>query len=139
MPVLFNLFAQLFLVFALTGVGNAITFDEVPLGTSDPTIEGVSFWAGNPISWNDTYTDDGWSPGNPYLASGYDDGTGNSPGLYDTFIEVSLTGLPFASCSFDILSEYSFPPSTTLWRLRCLRALRWPVPLLPFLTIVPTP
>ncbi|TSA06627.1 MAG: PEP-CTERM sorting domain-containing protein [Deltaproteobacteria bacterium] len=109
-------FMSLVLVLALTGVASAlIAFDEVLLLTSDPTIGGVSFWAGNPASWNDTYTDNSWSPLNPYLASGYDDGTGNSPWLYDTFIGATILGLPVVSVSFDILSEYQLPGGTTLW------------------------
>lgn len=108
---------SLLLVLAVTGVASAITFDEVTLGMTDPTIDGVSFWAGDPTPEFDTYTDDYWSPSDPYLMSGFDDGTGNSPGLYDTFIGASLStpGELFTSVSFDILSEYWLPPSTTLW------------------------
>lgn len=105
------------LVFAVTGVANAITFSEVPLLTTDPTIQGVSFWAGDPALYNDTITVDFWTPGNYYLLSGYDDGTGNSPGLYNTFIGANTTGLLFSSFSFDIASEYQLPPSTTLWAI----------------------
>lgn len=111
-------FVSLVLVLALGGVANAlITFDEVAVGTTDPTIEGVSFWAGDPTWWDDTITDDSWSPGNPYLASGYDDGTDKSPGLYDTFIGTNpaTPGILFGSVSFDILSEYQLPGGTTLW------------------------
>jgi hypothetical protein len=91
-----------------------IDFSEVSAYTSNPTILGTSFWAGDPGSYNDTYTDDSWTPGNPYLASGRDDQTGNSPGMFDTFIGVSLAPST-TSFSFDILSENVLPGGTTLW------------------------
>ncbi len=113
---------SLFLILALTGVAKAVSIDfsEVSLGTSDPIIGDVSFWAGDPgASWpNDTWTDDAWYPGNPYLVSGFDDGIGNSPGLYDTFIGISIDPLvdPFQTCTFDIES-YLTDLSTTIYAL----------------------
>lgn len=110
---------SILLVLGVNGVLNAfpITFSEVPVGTTDPTIAGVSFWAGDPAVFNDTITDDSWTPGNPYLEYGIDDGTGNSPGLYNTFIGVNFApaGDLFGNISFDILSESFLPGGTTLW------------------------
>ncbi len=109
------------LILALRGLASAaITFSEVPLFTSDPDIsvgpgKSLSFWAGNPAVLNDTFTADFLTPGDPYLASGYDDGTGRGPGLYDTFIGASSNGFTFGSCGFDIASEFSLPGGTWLW------------------------
>ncbi len=106
------------LFLAASANATVINFSEVPLLSSDPTIGSVSFWAGDPISFNDTYTDDAWTPTNPYLGSGRADGTGGSPaagGTYDTFIGVSKGGTAFGAVSFDIASEFILPPNTTLW------------------------
>ncbi|MBI5056095.1 MAG: PEP-CTERM sorting domain-containing protein [Nitrospirae bacterium] len=101
---------------SIASMAFAITFSEVPLGTTDPTIDGVSFWAGDPVVLYDTFVDDSLSSGNPYLMNGIDDGTGNSPGSYDTFIGVSApTATLFGEVSFDILSEYQLPGGSTLW------------------------
>ena len=62
---------------------------------------------------NDTFVIDWWDP-NPYLWNGYDDGTGDSPGLYDTFIGASAQGFLFESVSFQIASENLLPTGTTL-------------------------
>lgn len=91
----------------------ALTFEEVPVGTTDPTIDGVSFWAGDPGASNDAIVEDFWSPGDQYLLSGYDDGTGSSPGLYDTFIGVS-SGTLLGTVTLDVLSELVLPGGTTL-------------------------
>lgn len=104
-------------VFALPSIAMSapITFDEVALGTTDPTISGVRFQAGDPAATNDTFVSDDLSPGDPYLASGFDDGAGISPGLYDTFIGMSLaSGQKFRSVSFQILSEFTLPVGTQL-------------------------
>jgi len=92
-------------MFLVIGSGSAwstiIDFSEVGLLTTDPTISGVSFFAGLPAGWNDTITDNGLSPtNNPYLLSGFDNG--NAPGLYDTFIGASASGFTFDSVTFDI-------------------------------------
>ena len=92
-----------------------ITFSEEAVGTTDPTIEGVNFWAGDPVVLSDTIIDNAWFPSDPYLLSGHDDGTGNSPNLYDTFIGVSFGGDLFNFVSFQILSQYQLPGGTTLW------------------------
>jgi hypothetical protein len=94
---------------------STVDFSEVPLFSSDPLINGVQFFAGDPAVLDDTYTDDFWSPGDPYLASGFDDGTGSSPALYDTFIGAHLTSGLFDTVSLDVLSEFFLPPGTTLW------------------------
>jgi len=107
-----------FLLFAcvFAAGAQAITFSEVPLLTTDPTIEGISFWAGDPSVYNDTMVNDFWSPGNSYLMSGFDDGTGKSPDLYDTFIGItSGSGNLFSTVTLDILSEMNLPGGTTLW------------------------
>lgn len=95
----------------------AINFNEVPLGFTDPTIGGVSFWAGNPaaVPANDTYVEDSLMPGNGYLMSGYDDGTGNSPGLYDTFIGASNGAGLWGSVSFDVALNDFLPPGSNIW------------------------
>jgi len=106
------------LFLAASANATVINFSEVPLFSTDPTIGSVSFWAGDGASFNDTYTDDSWTPSDPYLSSGRADGTGMSPaagGAYDTFIGVSKSGTAFGSVSFDIASEFILPPSTTLW------------------------
>lgn len=104
---------------SLAASAQAVVIDFTGLeGTTDPAVGSVSFWAGDPTSLNDTYVDDFHTPGNPYLLNGFDDGTGNSPGLYDTLIGVSKSGTAFGSVGFDIASEYTFPSfgdSTTLW------------------------
>ncbi|MBI5742033.1 MAG: PEP-CTERM sorting domain-containing protein [Nitrospirae bacterium] len=110
-------FGVIFLaICALASTAFAIAFDEVPLGKTDPVIDGVGFWAGDPAAINDTITDDSWSSGNAYLMSGYDDGTGLSPASYDSFIGVSApVATLFGDVSLDILSEYQLPGGTTLW------------------------
>ena len=107
----FTMVAGILMIFGTVGSAMAVTFDEVPLYTPDPLIDGVQFFAGDPMLWNDTYVDDAWSPGNPYLASGYDDGTGSSPGLYDTFIGASAQGFSFDSVALNIASEMWLPPN----------------------------
>jgi len=102
------------LTLAVAAQAAVITFDEVPLGSTDPTVYGASFWAGDGSLLQDTYIDDYWTPGNAYLASGRDDLTGKSPGLFDTFIGVSLAA-GTTGVSFDILSEEVLPGGTTLW------------------------
>lgn len=47
-----------------------IDFSEVALGTTDPTIEGFGFSAGDPSSFEDTFVDDGASPGDAHLLAG---------------------------------------------------------------------
>ena len=108
---------------ALAASAQAVVIDFTGLaGQADPVVGSVSFWAGDPtiLIPNDTYVDDFITPSNPYLLNGFDDGTGNSPGLYDAFIGVSKSGTAFGSVSFDIASEYNFPineneDATTLW------------------------
>ncbi|BBO87570.1 PEP-CTERM sorting domain-containing protein [Desulfosarcina ovata] len=97
-------------------VSATIMFDEVLLGTSNPTITdsdtglAVSFFAGDPLYLEDAYTDDGWSPGDAYLASGIGSDYG-----YDTFIGATVAdAFEFESVSFDILAESFLPDSTTL-------------------------
>lgn len=108
---------SLLLIFGLSNVANStsITFDEVPVFTLDPTIKDVSFWAGDPLNWNDTYTDDLNNPGNAYLHCGIDDGTGNSPGLYETFIGISSLADPFAEITFELACLSTWKSSTTFW------------------------
>lgn len=108
--------ALVFLLFACVCVAGAqpITFSEVSVGTTDPTIDGISFWAGNPDTLSDTIIGDSWSSGNPYLMSGFDDGTGKSPHSYNTFIGVNPTSGLFGTVSLDILSENQMPGGTTL-------------------------
>lgn len=93
-----------------------ITFGEVPVATTDPTIAGVSFYAGDPGVFNDTYVSDALTPLNNYLMSGIADGYGASPASgYDTFVGVGKSGVKFGTVSFDIASDYTLPGSTTLW------------------------
>ena len=110
----------LFVVFGSVGSATAlITFNEVPLWTTDPLItdpdllSDVQFFAGDPSVLN--YTEVAGPPANQYLWSGVDDATGSSPGLYDTFIGAEAQGLPFGTVTVDILSEMWLPGSTTLW------------------------
>ncbi|MBI5442862.1 MAG: PEP-CTERM sorting domain-containing protein [Deltaproteobacteria bacterium] len=93
---------------------SAITFSEFPLGTTDPGIEGVSFWAGDPLTFSDTLVDDSQSPGDAYLLSGVDDGTGQAPGLYDTFIGVTAPGDLFGGVSLDVFLDSHLPGGTNL-------------------------
>lgn len=80
------------------------------IGTHDPTVGQVSFFAGNPGAFNDTLVDDSLSFGDGYLVSGWADGTGNSPASgYDTFIGVSKAGDLFGSVTFDIASISHLP------------------------------
>jgi len=104
------IFAPVLLVNATT-----IDFSSASVGDTDPLISNVQFFAGDSASWNDTAVDDFGSATDNYLMSGIDDGTGSSPGLYDTFIGASAGGFSFDFVSFDILSEYFLPPSTTLY------------------------
>lgn len=105
------------MVFAPVLSVNAATIDfsTVSVGDTDPLIDNVQFFAGDSASWNDTEVEDSWSPGNNYLMSGFDDGTGSSPGLYDTFIGASAQGFPFASVSLQATLGYTLPGGTNLW------------------------
>lgn len=85
------------------------------VGTTDPVVGSVGFWAGAPLEFLDTYVDDSASPGNPYLLSGFDDATSPAPGLFDTFIGVSKSGTAFGSVSFDISAPFNTPSGTTFW------------------------
>ena len=72
-----------------------IDFSEVPLLTSDPTIEGVDFTAGDPLLFEDTFTDDFVTPTDPYLVSGVEgSGAIDLPAFTDT--SVINTALPAA-------------------------------------------
>ncbi len=116
---LMSLLLGLGLFFAATGSlrANPIDFNEVGLFTTDPLISSVQFFAGDPLSLNDTIVlDDGG--GDQHLLNGFDDGTGDSPGLFDTFIGAKGTGgLVFDSVTVDIAGDVYLPPSTeiTLW------------------------
>lgn len=98
------------LALAASAHAATVTFDEVPVYTSNPTINGVSFWAGDPSSFHDTYVDNQWSSTSNYLASGVYDG--NTAGLYDTMIGVTLASHT-QSIFFNILSEKGLPDETT--------------------------
>jgi len=110
---------------ALLAAGQAIAattinFNEVAVGTTDPVIALVSFYAGDPVAFNDTYVNDALTPLNNYLMNGIADGSGSSPATgYDTFIGADKSGVKFGSVTFDIASDYSFPATaarnTTLW------------------------
>lgn len=63
-----------------------VSFSEVPLGTLDPAIEGVAFSAGDPTLFEDTISDDGASPGNPYLLAGVDTGSALVPSFNGTAV-----------------------------------------------------
>lgn len=94
---------------------NPITFSEVAVGTTDPLIGSVQFFGGAPSMLYDTITDDSWTPGDPYLMSGIDDGTGSALGLFDTFIGAAAQGaLTFASVSLDVQLETLLPGTTTI-------------------------
>jgi len=88
-----------------------IGFNEVALGTSNPTIGDVAFSAGDSSSFADAYTADFWSSGNPYLASGLDPNS-----TYDTFIMAEISGGDlFSSVTLNILAESLLPTGTTFW------------------------
>lgn len=105
------------MIFALALSVNAetIDFSSVTVGDTDPLISNVQFFAGDPASWNDTLVDDSLSPGNNYLMNGFDDNTGSSPGLYDSFIGASAQGFLFDSVSLDAALDYTLPGGTNLW------------------------
>lgn len=88
----------------------AVTINFTGLdGTADPTVSQVSFWAGDPSSFFDTFVVD--DAGNEVLLSGLFDGTdprGPASG-FDTFIGASKSGTIFGSFSLDIASDYNFP------------------------------
>lgn len=115
-PIVFTISIFVAVLQAAAGANAAtINFSEVAAMGSNPTIGDVNFWAGSPAGLNDAYIDDAWTPGNAYLASGYDDGFGKTPSLYDTFIGADLSsGELFTSISLDILSELILPGGTTL-------------------------
>jgi hypothetical protein len=113
---LFTLLVTLMLILLTVPASATIMFGEVALGTSNPTITdtetglAVSFFAGDPNFAEDAYTDDGWSSGDAYLASGFGFDYG-----YDTFIGATVAGaFEFESVTFDILTEMFLPPETTL-------------------------
>jgi hypothetical protein len=71
-----------------------IDFSEppyVPFDT-DPLIEGVQFSAGDPSVFSDTYIDDAFSSGNPYLVSGYNDKTPPATGVPVDAAYIAATG-----------------------------------------------
>jgi hypothetical protein len=70
-----------------------IDFSEVPLLSQDPTIDGLSFFAGNPVDFADTITDDAATPGNVYLQAGVDD----LPDDFVPYTETSFIGASAAS------------------------------------------
>jgi len=96
-----------------------IMFNEVSVGTTDPTISdgglAVSFFAGDPAALPfpaDTITDDWITAGNPYLLSGWQVG---ALGGNETFIGANTGGsYSWKFVSFDIAQIDSLPPSTTL-------------------------
>ena len=70
-------------ILAAPGLGHATVMVDINFSepgspiVSDPTIEGYSFFAGDPANFTDTYTDDAQTPGNPYLVSGTEDDPNN--------------------------------------------------------------
>ena len=82
--------------FAAGAQAATINFSEVGVGTTNPTIGGITFTAGtddlsdpnNPI-FNTAITDDSINPGNPYLLNGYADGTNGTPSGGDSYIGIS--------------------------------------------------
>jgi hypothetical protein len=108
---IYKIFAAiLFLIVGVASVqATTITFGEVAVGTVDPIIGGVNFWAGT--SPADTIVDDSLTPSDNYLLSGLA-GTGNSPASgYDTFIGVD--GKTFGSVSVKAAPEFTLPGNTT--------------------------
>lgn len=92
-----------------------ITFDEVPIGSTDPTIKGVSFWAGSPLDYYDTVTDESWSPDNPYLVNGIADGThAYSPTKGSSLIGMSSSFMA-GSYALDLRVASTLPVPTTLY------------------------
>jgi hypothetical protein len=102
----------LFWVVVTTAQAVSIDFEGLPQYTSNPTIQGTSFWAGDPAQFHDTYIDDAMSPGNAYLASGFADSSVTTPVTLNTFIGVSLVPNTVLA-SFDILSESLLPGGDT--------------------------
>lgn len=103
-------------MFFLCSVGSAmastITFDEATLYSTDPTIGKVSFSAGAGSAFNDTFVADFWTPGNPYLMSGIDDGTGQGGGFNSYFVAAALSGgSTFKSVKLDLAVEEVLPGS----------------------------
>ncbi len=88
---------------------NPITFSEVPLFSTDPSISGVKFFAGDPTFFSDTFVDDLAVPGDPYLLSGFDDDPASPTGgfVYDTFIGATSLGgfLADTVVTFDIAAD----------------------------------
>lgn len=93
------------LFFAAGAQAATINFSEVSVGTTNPTIGGITFTAGtddlsdpnNPI-FNTAITDDSINPGNPYLLNGYADGTNGTPAGGDSYIGIS--GMKFGVVQF---------------------------------------
>ncbi len=103
------------LFLAASAQAAVINFSSVSKGATDPTIGPVSFSAGAPAAFNDTYVDDSSNPGNNYLLSGYADGTGISPNTGDAFIGVTRTDATnFGSVQFNIGLINFLPPGSTL-------------------------
>lgn len=97
-------------LFLFIGVGSAsatlIDFESEPLLSSNPTISGVSFFAGDPVLSNDVFVDDYFTPGtNQYLQSGFDDGFGSTPSTYDTFIGATANSGLFSSVTLDFATQ----------------------------------
>lgn len=88
----------------------SVDFSEVALGSTDPTISGFSFSAGDGSIFGDTITEDFITPGNEYLRSGFDDylklGAGSSSAR--TLVQVLHTTLGGAGMTTTINLDAAF-------------------------------
>lgn len=96
-----------FVVFGSVGAAMAIGFDEVAIETHDPTIEDVSFFAGEG-EFLDTMTT---NETDPYLMNGFEF-TGSDGNYYDTFIGAMADGFSFSLVELDIALESLLPSNT---------------------------
>jgi hypothetical protein len=99
-------------LFLFIGIGSAsatIIDFEAPLVPFDvdPAFTDVRFFAGDGASFNDTLVDDSYTLGtNQYLVNGIDDGAGDAPGTYGTFIgATSVGGFTFGSVTLDFATQ----------------------------------
>jgi hypothetical protein len=70
-----------------------IDFSEVNLLTPDPVIEGFEFFAGDPTTFFDTYTDDAVTPGDPYLNNGFNEDSAGNSVYSDALLGAALIGI----------------------------------------------
>jgi outer membrane autotransporter protein len=103
-----------------------VDFSEVALFTTDPTIQGIAFSAGDPASFEDTFVDDSATPTDPYLVAGLEGSGGIDLPAYNatSFVHAAMPGAQGgggSAATVEVDAAFLFPlPSGETLRMEAL-------------------